>query len=110
MSRSSRKDGLVYSTAAIQQETVSGDDGDKPLKGSAVAVLRIEKKGRKGKSVTIIEMRNFPLADVAGLGKKLRAKCGTGGTTRENFIEIQGDQRTKVKTYLEDILIEVKGH
>jgi translation initiation factor 1 len=58
-------------------------------------IVRIsrETKGRKGKGVTLIG--GLPLAqkDLKALAKKLKAKCGTGGTVKEGVIEIQGDQR-----------------
>jgi translation initiation factor 1 len=38
--------------------------------------------------------------DVAALGKELRASCGTGGTTHEDTIELQGDHRDKVEAAL----------
>ena len=50
-------------------------------------------KGRKGKGVSLI--RGFPLKgpSLKELAKKLKQKCGTGGTVKNGVIEIQGDHR-----------------
>ena len=60
--------------------------------------LRVQtsRKGRKGKTVTIITgFQNKP-ASLTELVKKLKAQCGAGGTVKENEIEIQGDHRQKL--------------
>ncbi len=63
--------------------------------------VRLEKKGRKGKSVTVVE--GLPLDDVelAALGKKLKTRCGAGGTVKDGTVEIQGDHRDTVRQVLE---------
>ena len=50
-----------------------------------------QRKGRGGKTVTLV--RGVPLAAdaLAVLGKQLRAACGSGGTVKDGDIEIQGD-------------------
>ena len=55
-------------------------------------------KGRKGKGVSLIS--GLPLEEVGlkELAKKLKQKCGTGGTVKNGVIEIQGDCR--------DLLVE----
>jgi translation initiation factor 1 len=69
------------------------------------AVLRIEKSGRKGKVVTLIE--KLPKAEhrLDQLARKLKIRCGSGGTYRWNalggVIEIQGDKRETIKKILE---------
>ena len=63
--------------------------------------LRLDKKGRGGKTVTVVfDLPSHP-DYFTGLIKKLKAHCGTGGTLREGRMEIQGDQRDKVQAYLE---------
>ncbi|HSB35535.1 MAG TPA: translation initiation factor [Thermoanaerobaculia bacterium] len=73
------------------------------------AVLRLETKGRAGKSVTVVDglPRNAPF--VAGLAKELKAALGTGGTAKEGCVEIQGDQRERLRTLLVIRGLKVKG-
>ncbi|MFW6221223.1 MAG: translation initiation factor Sui1 [Fibrobacterota bacterium] len=55
--------------------------------------IYLERKGRKGKGVTVIT--GFQLDDdkLKSLAKQLKQRCGTGGTVKHNTIEIQGDFR-----------------
>lgn len=70
--------------------------------------IRLEKKGRGGKAVSVLF--NFPHNPkyFTDLTKKLKANCGTGGTFKDDTIEIQGDQREKIKNYLEKLGFQVK--
>jgi translation initiation factor 1 len=63
-------------------------------------VIRREKKGRGGKTVTVVDNLQLRPEELEALGKKLRQGCGTGGTVKEGTIEIQGDQREKVAELL----------
>ncbi|MCB5161919.1 stress response translation initiation inhibitor YciH [Marinomonas algarum] len=71
------------------------------LVGDGKVRISLETKGRKGKGVTLIT--GLPITEDAlkVLGKKLKAQCGTGGAVKEGNIEIQGDNRQKVKVLLE---------
>ena len=62
-------------------------------KGDGIVRVQRETKGRKGKGVTLIT--GIPLAgdDLKKLVKKLKQKCGTGGTIKDGVVEIQGDHR-----------------
>ena len=61
-------------------------------------VVRIgrETKGRKGKGVTVIKGIPLNLEELKELAKQLKQKCGSGGTVKNNVIEIQGDHRDKL--------------
>lgn len=61
--------------------------------GDGVVRVSRETKGRKGKGVTLVT--GIPLAgkELKDFAKQLKAKCGTGGTVKDNVVEIQGDQR-----------------
>lgn len=66
-----------------------------------VAIFRIEKNGRGGKVVTVID--GLPKQDqfLNELCKELKSKCGSGGTYsmdgKMGLIEIQGDKRVPIK-------------
>ncbi len=58
--------------------------------------VSLETKGRKGKGVTLIKGVALDAAALALLGKQLKSACGSGGTTKDGVIEIQGDHRDTV--------------
>jgi translation initiation factor 1 len=70
--------------------------------------IRLEKNGRGGKSVTVIFELPPNEAYFKDLEKKLKGVCGTGGSYKNNTIEIQGDHRDKIKLFLEKIGFKVK--
>ncbi len=67
--------------------------------------LRVQasRKGRKGKTVTVISGFQAQPETLAKLLKQLKSQCGSGGTVKENTLEIQGDHGQK----LVQILIEL---
>ena len=70
------------------------------LRGDGVVRVSREKKGRGGKTVTLV--RGLVLDDAAllALGKRLRSACGAGGTVKDGVIEVQGDHRERVLAWL----------
>jgi len=106
---------LVYSTdpelnkkctkcKELLSECICEDDVD--LKAQKfTAVLRIEKGGRSGKTVTVIDKLPKNEAFLKDLTTKLKKKCGSGGTYfmdgKSGVIEIQGDKRELVRDCLE---------
>ena len=90
---------LVYSTDSgrIKEEKPSNDVD----KGDGIVRIRHETKGRNGKGVTTISGLSLAETELKALAKNLKQLCGTGGTSKDGIIEIQGDQRDKLKTALE---------
>lgn len=78
-----------------------------------VAVLRIEKSGRAGKTVTVIDQLPKSEIFLKDLTTKLKKKCGSGGTYlmdgKEGVIEIQGDKREIIREFLAKEGIKSKG-
>lgn len=53
--------------------------------------MRLDRKGRGGKSVTVIEGLRISVSESEKLLKQLKAMLGTGGTVKDGSLEIQGD-------------------
>ena len=80
-----------------------------PVPASRNCVLRVEKKGRGGKTVTVVDGLPQNAAFVAGLASELKRACGTGGTAADGAVEIQGDQRDRLRPLLAARGFRVKG-
>ena len=79
-----------------------------PPAGDGIVRLHRETKGRGGKAVTLV--RGLPLAgeELQALARQLKQKCGVGGAVKDGQVEIQGDQRDKIKAELEKLGYRVK--
>ncbi|MFC1657856.1 hypothetical protein ACFL1D_00570 [Candidatus Omnitrophota bacterium] len=62
--------------------------------------IRHETAGRKNKGVTIIYGLSLNQEQLEKLTKKLKSTFGTGGTVKDYTIELQGDQRGRVRVEL----------
>lgn len=88
---------VVYSTnpdfnyiTDSEEETKTLDKNEQKLRVS------IEKKGRGGKTVTIITGFIGCEDDLKSLGKLLKTKCGVGGSVKEGEILIQGEFKQRI--------------
>jgi translation initiation factor 1 len=73
---------------------------EEPVPAKLRCVLRLEKKGRAGKSVTVVADLPRNQAFLAALAAELKRACGTGGTVADGAVEIQGDQRERLRPLL----------
>ncbi|MEY2978094.1 MAG: hypothetical protein RLZZ435_2233 [Cyanobacteriota bacterium] len=62
--------------------------------------LQASRKGRGGKTVTVISGFEANPETLNALLKQLKSHCGTGGTLKDNTLEIQGDHREKLLQFL----------
>ena len=76
-----------------------------PVPAGIVAKLRMEKKGRGGKTVTVVYDLPPNEAFLKELSQELKKACGTGGAVADNTIELQGEMRDRVR----DVLVK-KGY
>ena len=65
-----------------------------------VRLLR-DRKGRGGKTVTLIAGLPGAPSELAAIASDLKRLCGTGGTVRGDVVEIQGDVRERIQAELE---------
>ena len=77
-------------------------------KGDGIVRVGRETKGRKGAGVSVITGVPLHPDGLKDLAKKLKQKCGTGGTIKGNVIEIQGDHRDLLVAELEKLGYTVK--
>jgi len=79
------------------------------------AVFRLEKGGRGGKTVTVLDQLPRHETFLRELCKELKSKCGSGGTFSlegkdgSGLIEIQGDKRAAIKAIFDKKGIRYKG-
>lgn len=98
---------LVYSTDTGRITPKEKTPARTPATDGMVRLHR-ETKGRKGKGVTIVTGLGLAEQELKALAKKLKQLCGTGGGVKEDRIEIQGEQRDKLKAHLEGLGFTVK--
>ena len=63
--------------------------------------VRLDKRNRGGKTVTIVEGFRGRTDDLEALGKALKVRCGVGGAAKDGEIILQGDLRQKVADILQ---------
>jgi translation initiation factor 1 len=83
--------------------------GRESVPAKVVAKLRVEKKGRGGKTVTVVF--DLPRNDefLKELTQELKRACGTGGSMSDDTVELQGDVRDRVRDLLLKKGYVVKG-
>ena len=82
---------------------------DEAVPAKIVAKLRMEKKGRGGKTVTVVYGLPQNEAFLRELSQELKRACGTGGAVVEGGVELQGDLRERVRDVLAKKGYVVKG-
>ena len=66
----------------------------------ARAVVRMERKGRGGKEVTVVEKLGLPEKELEAWCRELKQALGCGGAVDGDAIVLQGDLRTRVPVVL----------
>ena len=85
---------------------------DQPVPLKITAKLRMEKKGRGGKTVTVVDGLPRNSAFLKELSQELKRACGTGGAVSSisgGTVELQGDLRDRVRAVLEKKGYTVRG-
>jgi translation initiation factor 1 len=89
--------GLVYSTnPAFSFEPEQNPEQPLLEPAKQRLIVRIDRKQRGGKEVTLVEGFQGPDSALQALGKMLKTQCGTGGSAKDGEILVQGDVRDKV--------------
>lgn len=82
---------------------------EEPVPARIALKLRIEKAGRGGKTVTMVDGLPRNASFAAALLQELKRNCGTGGALRDGVLELQGDIRDRVRELLTRKGYTVKG-
>ncbi len=95
--RNSPKKRIVYQEFGTpdNSEALTRAVADLPPQQQDIRV-QATRSGRKGKTVTILTGFQHQPATLAKLLKQLKGKCGSGGTVKDNTLEIQGDHKQKL--------------
>ena len=101
--------GVVYSTDPGFKFESEGPEFHETLPPRQQKLyVRLDRKNRKGKTVTLIEGFVGRDEDLKSLAKELKSKCGVGGSARDGEILIQGDFRDRIIKMLEEKEYQVK--
>ena len=99
MKKNDWKDRLnvVYSTNPnYEYENLNEEENETLEKRQQKLRVSIEKKGRGGKTVTLITGFIGKEDDLKELGKLLKTKCGVGGSAKDGEIIIQGEFKQRI--------------
>lgn len=103
--------GVVWSS--------DGNEGGKPADAgvptpgpktpaNGLAKVRLERQGRGGKVMTVVDNLTGHPARIEEIAKTLKSKCGAGGTVKGRVVEIQGDHRDRIVEVLATLGIASK--
>ena len=71
-------------------------------KSSGPNKMRLETKGRGGKSVTVLWNLTLAEADLKAMIKDIQARCACGSSYKKGQVEFQGDVRVQVEALFKE--------
>lgn len=92
--------GVMYSTNPDFEYEEYNDEQETLPNAEQLLYVSIDRKQRKGKSVSLVEGFVGSAEDLKQLAKQLKILCGVGGTAKNNQIIIQGDFKEKIVDFL----------
>jgi translation initiation factor 1 len=102
---------LVYSTDGsmpLPKAAARKQHGAQPATNPVPddGVIRVFREKRRASHVTLVH--GLTPAEIDVTGKDLRKRCGTGGTTKNGIVELQGDHRDTIVAYFTALNRRVK--
>ena len=101
-----KRDTSFASLAHLRDQLPVGDVAPKKeraaseKKGPARAVVRLERKHRRGKEVTIVDKLGLPATELEAWCRDLKQTLGCGGSVEDTTIVLQGDFRKRLPDIL----------
>ena len=107
---------VVYSTDPDEDSPTANEPALPANPAAALPTLQhnspvrvsLDRKGRGGKSVSVITGVKSPSKGKQALLKHLKTKLGTGGAIKGDNLEIQGDRRDDIVTLLNELGYKAK--
>lgn len=104
-----KRQGVVFSTNTDYDYDLDDEQELDTLPANQQhLIVLLDRKQRKGKTVTLVTGFVGETEDLKDLGKTLKSKCGVGGAVKNNEIMIQGDFAVKVIDILVKLNYKVK--
>lgn len=95
---------IVYSTNPdFKYEEESEEPQTTLLPEKQKLRVKTDRRNRAGKTVTLVTGFTGNNDDLTELGKKLKTRCGTGGSAKDGEIIIQGDFKERVAAILKEL-------
>lgn len=96
---------------AAEAEAAETNEQTAPFdpKGHPALHVVTERKGRAGKTATIVEGFTCTESELKDVAARLKSALGTGGSARGGEILIQGDCRERVRAELKRMGFRLKG-
>ena len=92
--------GIVYSTSSDFNLEKEEEEINNIAPTEQLLKIRLDKKQRAGKIVTLVEGLRMNDEAVEDLSRQLKTHCGGGGSAKNREILIQGDHRDKILQWL----------
>ena len=109
MAKKKKRVDVVYSTNPSYGFSYDDEEDEEVLEPYMQSLkVMIDRKQRKGKSVTLVAGFKGSSDARKELGKLLKSKCGVGGSVKDGEIIIQGEVRDKVMAILKGEGYQVK--
>ncbi|MFC1669251.1 translation initiation factor [Spirochaetota bacterium] len=97
------KDKIVYSSELGDLRKKQNKKKSHPSnKNQSSVTVRKEKKGRGGKTVSIVYGLPLTKDGLSLFAKRLKQKLGTGGAVKDRNIIIQGDKTDKIIQFVKE--------
>jgi translation initiation factor 1 len=102
------RDHLVYSTETGDHRSKTNSPEASWTRGRGPVKLRLEKKGRGGKTVTVLFDLPWDEAEASQWLKRMQSTFGCGGTAKDSTLELRGDVLQRAREFLQKHAIPVK--